>query len=323
MWFQRQIRAGTTGALQGEFVVPVTAYEILFIRKSGGKMSEDARQADKLGVAVGTAVSADGVQIRYEFRGEGDPTLIFVHGWCCDRNYWREQLPYFAKKHRVVAIDLGGHGESDLNRKSWTLDAFGDDVAAVAAKLFLKQVVLIGHSMGGSVIVKAAPKIPGQVIGLVAVDQFFNLEEKHKQEEADEFIAPFRANFRETVSSWVRTVFTPKSDPTLVEWVAAHMSARPPEVGLGAATEADGEIAFALNVDNCLIRALQKVEAPLVFINSDLQPTAEEINKRYPPFSNAKIVRGVGHFVMMEAPAVFNGFLDSTIGEFKRQDLMR
>ena len=287
--------------------------------KRKGLMSQSAGQTDEPAVELGTAVSADGVQIRYEVRGKGEPTLIFVHGWCCDRSYWREQLPYFAKRHRVVAIDLAGHGESGLNRIAWTMDAFADDVAAVAAKLSLKQVVLIGHSMGGTVILKAAPKMPGQVLGLVTVDQFYNLEEKHTQKEMDEFIAPFRVNFRESVSNWVRTIFTPKSDPKLVEWVVAHMSARPPEVGLGAATEADGELAFWGNIDNCLIRALEKVEAPLVFINSDLQPTAEEINKRYPPYSNAKIVRGVGHFVMLEAPAAFNGFLDSSIEEFRRQ----
>ena len=278
-----------------------------------------AGHTDKPGVEFGTAVSADGVQIRYELKGKGEPTLIFVHGWCCDRSYWREQLPYFAKKHRVVAIDLAGHGESSLNRKAWTMDAFGEDVAAVVAKLGLKHVVLIGHSMGGTVILKAEPKVPCRVIGLVTVDQFFNLEETHTHEEMDDFIAPFRINFREAVSDWVRTIFTPKSDPKLVEWVVAHMSSRPPEVGLGAATEADGELAFWGNTDNCLIRALQKIKAPLVFINSDLQPTAEEINKRYPPYSNAKIVQGVGHFVMLEAPAVFNGFLESSIEEFKRQ----
>lgn len=278
-----------------------------------------AGHTDEPGVELGTAVSADGVQIRYELRGKGEPTLIFIHGWCCDRSYWREQLPYFAKKHRVVAIDLGGHGESGLNRNAWTMDAFANDVTAVARNLSLQQVVLIGHSMGGSVIVKAAPRMPGQVIGLVTVDQFYNLEETLTQEEMDGFIAPFRANFREAVNNWVRTVFTPKSDPELVEWVAADMSASPPEVGLGAATGADGEIAFAFNVDNCLTRALQKVEAPLVFINSDLQPTPEEINKRHRPYSHAKIVRGVGHFVMIEAPVVFNGLLDSTIEEFKRQ----
>ena len=118
-------------------------------RRRKVQMSKGTGQTDKPSVEFGTAVSADGVQIRYEFRGKGEPTLIFVHGWCCDRSYWREQLPYFAEKHRVVAIDLAGHGESGLNRKAWTLDAFGDDVAAVAAKLSLKQMVLIGHSVGG------------------------------------------------------------------------------------------------------------------------------------------------------------------------------
>ena len=235
-----------------------------------------AGPADKPGVAFGAAVSADGVRIRYEVRGKGEPALIFVHGWCCDRSYWRRQLPYFAKKHRVVAIDLAGHGESGLNRKAWTIDGFADDVAAVAAKLGLKQVVLIGHSMGGSVIVKAAPKMPCRVLGLVAVDQFFNLEERHTRKEMDEFMAPFRANFREAVSNWVRGAFTPKSNPKLVESVAAHMSSRPPEVGLGAATGPDGEYAFATNIGNRLVRALRKVRAPLVFINSDSQPTAQD-----------------------------------------------
>lgn len=276
-------------------------------------------QTDKPTVEVGTAVSSDRVQIRYEVRGEGEPTLIFIHGWCCDRSYWREQLRYFAKKHRVVAIDLAGHGESGLNRKAWTMEAFANDVAAVVGKLDLKQVVLVGHSMGGSVILKAAPKLSRQAIGLVAVDQFYNLEETHTQEEMDGFIAPFRVDFREALSNWVRTIFTPKSDPGLVEWVAADMSASPPEVGLGAATEADGELAFWGNIDKLLVRVLQKVEAPLVFINSDLQPTAEEINKRYPPYSHSRIVRGVGHFVMLEAPAAFNKLLEATIEEFKQQ----
>jgi hypothetical protein len=45
----------------------------------------------------------------------------------------------------------------------------------------------------------------------------------------------------------------------------------------------------------------------------DLQPTAEEINKRYSPLPHARIALGIGHFVMLEAPAVFNGLLEATI----------
>ena len=54
--------------------------------------------------------SPDGVRIAYDVTGEGEPTLVFVHGWCCDRSYWQPQVEYLSQQYRVVAIDLAGHG---------------------------------------------------------------------------------------------------------------------------------------------------------------------------------------------------------------------
>ena len=96
--------------------------------------------------------SPDSIQIAYEVHGAGDPALIFVHGWSCDRSYWKGQLETFSKNFKVVAIDLAGHGESGLGRQAWTIEAFGADVEAVVEKLGLKRVILIGHSMRGDVI---------------------------------------------------------------------------------------------------------------------------------------------------------------------------
>ena len=78
-----------------------------------------------------TAVSADGVPISFQVKGSGAPALVFIHGWCCDRTYWDAQAAHFSKKHKVVAIDLAGHGGSGLGRKVWTMAAFGEDVVAV------------------------------------------------------------------------------------------------------------------------------------------------------------------------------------------------
>jgi len=75
--------------------------------------------------------SPDGVTIVYHIEGKGSPALVFVHGWNCDRSYWRDQVAYFARTHTVVAIDLAGHGESGSERKFWAIPAFGADVAAV------------------------------------------------------------------------------------------------------------------------------------------------------------------------------------------------
>ena len=55
----------------------------------------------------------DGIKLAYEERGSGTPAFVFVHGWTCDRSFFAPQAEYFARKHRVVSLDLRGHGESD------------------------------------------------------------------------------------------------------------------------------------------------------------------------------------------------------------------
>ncbi len=261
-------------------------------------------------IIVDNAISADGVSIAYEVRGDGEPALVFIHGWCCDRSYWEEQLPHFAEKYKVVAIDLAGHGESGLDRKEWTMGAFGEDVIAVVNKLNLDQVVLVGHSMGGPVILEAARRMPKRVIGLVGVDTLQNFEDKFTQEQIDDMFTPLRSNFAEATRNFVHTMFTPNSDPALVEKIATDMSSAPQEVGLGAL---EGNVDFQ---NNEKIRVLQEVQAPITCIPSDKYPTNIETNQRYAPSFQAKIMSGVGHFNMIEDPETFNLLLEETIQEF-------
>src|SRR5512144_68056 len=111
----------------------------------------------------GVVASADGVAIHYHAEGRGSPALVFVHCWACDRHLWDAEVPVFAASHRVVTLDLAGHGESGRGRKDWTIAAYAEDVRAVVEALHLDRVVLIGHSMGGPVIVEAARKMPARV----------------------------------------------------------------------------------------------------------------------------------------------------------------
>jgi hypothetical protein len=65
--------------------------------------------------ADGTVPSADGVPIRYHVEGQlpnPNPVLVFVHCWSCDRHLWDEQVAHFAKRHRVVTLDLAGHAHT-------------------------------------------------------------------------------------------------------------------------------------------------------------------------------------------------------------------
>jgi hypothetical protein len=95
-----------------------------------------------------TVRSLDGIPIVYDSFGSGDPALVLVHGWSCDRTYWREQTGAFADRYRVVTIDLPGHGESGEGRASWTMAAFGEDVVAVVDDLGLANMVLDNTASG-------------------------------------------------------------------------------------------------------------------------------------------------------------------------------
>lgn len=260
---------------------------------------------------VDSAISADGISIRYQAEGKGKTALVFIHGWCCDRNYWDAQVEAFAPEYKVVMIDLAGHGESGADRKDWTMTAFGEDVVAVVEKLGLERIVLIGHSMGGPVILEAARLMPGRVIGLVGADTFIDIEWEYTQEQMDQFLAPFRENFSDATQNFVRTMFTPTADPALVEKIVADMSAASQEVGMSAF---EGMIDF---IRNDVKQVFQEVKAPIRCINSDKNPTNIEGIRRYASSFDVVLMPGIGHFVMMEDPATFNSHLKEIVSKFE------
>lgn len=282
---------------------------LVFVSMSCQKQPEPVSTAEP-GAIEDFIASTDGVAIHYRIQGEGTPALIFIHGWCCDLTYWEKQWTPFAEKYTVVAVDLAGHGKSGLDRESWTISAFGKDVVAVVNELGLDEVVLIGHSMGGQVILEAARRIPERVIGLVGVDTLNDLDEEVTQEQFEEMLSPVREDFAGSTKNFVQTMFVPDSDPALVEKIVADMSSGPPEVGIAS---------FKANFDywaNDLRNAALEVKAPLTCINSDKYPSNPEGNRKYNPSFKLKIMNGVGHFVMLEDPETFNRILENTIQEF-------
>jgi pimeloyl-ACP methyl ester carboxylesterase len=162
----------------------------------------------------GVATSPDGIPLAFEAHGAGTPTLMFVHGWSCDRSYWRGQVRPLGARYQVVTVDLAGHGGSGVGRRVWTMAAFGEDVVAVVEQLGLGEVVLIGHSMGGDVIVEAALRLGDRVVGLVWVDTYSTLGEPDTDDEVEAFVAPFREDFGTATRALVRRLFTPMPMPS-------------------------------------------------------------------------------------------------------------
>jgi len=255
-------------------------------------------------VERGEVASADGVMIHYDVQGSGEPALVFVHGWCGDRSYWRHQVERFAQDHRVVTVDLAGHGESGADRTEWSVEAFGSDVAAVADELGLERIILIGHSMGGAVNLEAALKLPGRVTGLVGVDTYQDVEAEYPPERRDQFLNAFKENFGPMAENFIRSMFVPGSDSALVERIVADMTAAPPEVAIATLTA---------NLRYRPVGALSKLDLPIRCINSDRFPINVESGRRHAPSFDVVLMNGLGHFVMLEDPHRFNVLLANVI----------
>src|SRR5262245_6694829 len=86
-----------------------------------------------------TVRADDGLNLVCEVRGHGGTALVFLHGWCGDREYWKHQANAFAADYRVVTLDQAGHGESGKDRKAWTANSLAADVDSVVKALGLKR----------------------------------------------------------------------------------------------------------------------------------------------------------------------------------------
>ncbi len=244
----------------------------------------------------------DGVHIEYRVYGRGDPAVILVHGWATDANYWNAQLGPLKAKYTVVAVDLAGHGASSKNRTDWSMGTYGEDVAAVVRQLPNSQVILVGHSMGATVSLEAAPRIGDRVIGIIAVDALKSVGlPPASQAEIDRRVAPFRIDFIGSVRKYVtEELFEKGADPVFVQKVAYDMSLEPPEVAIPSL-----QALLSLDFRNVLPR----VRVPVLAINSDLAATDEaRIRKSLPGFK-ADVIAHTSHFLMMEVPDKFNPIL--------------
>ena len=112
----------------------------------------------------------DGLRLYYERAGSGEPELLFVHGWCCDRTAFKPQFDHFARTHAVTALDLRGCGRSDCPADGYTIPDFADDLARFCAEVGIEKPVVVGHSLGGMIGVELAARHPSVPGALVLVD---------------------------------------------------------------------------------------------------------------------------------------------------------
>lgn len=260
-------------------------------------------------ITVDNVISADGVSIAYEVRGEGKPAVVFIHGWSNKRSIWDVQMAHFSPKYKVVAIDLAGFGDSGNNREEWTMEAYGKDVAAVLDKLKLREAVLIGLSMGAPVVIETAELSPENITGIVLVDFLQDIETKYTEEFIEDNNKTLMDFATDLSLEKIKPFFINNKDELADRYVS--MVKDVPKIGW---SESIKNVWLWCN-DECT-KSLQQIKAPVTSINADQIPTNIEAFKTYVPSFKVKIIPGVGHFVPWEAPDEFNRLLEEAIQEF-------
>ena len=115
-------------------------------------------------------LTRDGMRLAHIEAGRGDPPILLVHGMQCDHTHMQPLFDHLVRKHRVVSIDLRGHGASDKPASDYSNVMFNDDIAFVCSSLGLKRPIAIGHSFGGSTLLHLALHKPALLGGIVLLD---------------------------------------------------------------------------------------------------------------------------------------------------------
>lgn len=258
---------------------------------------------------VTLATSDDGVKINFSNQGEGEPAILLVHGWTNNNTIWDLQIPVLAEKYQVIAVDLAGHGKSGNEREKWTMSAFGQDIAAVVEAAKLKDVILVGFSMGGPAILEAAKLIPDQLSGLILVETIKNPEAQ---------IPPHIAHYVDSV--YMDLIQHPSIEKLMQLGFFIHN----PEASMEKVKSMVSRDQTGWN--ECLtenlrwsnedcVESLKSLSVPLISINADYAPTAEEIFKKYVDSYDAKYISGSGHVVMWDATEKLNELMLESIAE--------
>jgi pimeloyl-ACP methyl ester carboxylesterase len=254
-----------------------------------------------------TLVQRGGVSLFYEEANGADDSkrpILLVHGWCCDHSFFAPQFEHFAQEgHRVVAVDLRGHGQSDKPKDTYTMQLFADDLAFLSQKLRLAKPVVIGHSMGGVVAFAFAARYPKLPAAVVAIDAGLT-PPPAVGTALSGFIDGLRGpGYRQAIGDYAKAVLILSTDdPARTAGILACMEA-PQHVAVSAL---EGGHAYDAN------EAKGRLVAPVLYIAADEYPPRADILRLrtlVPELHYGHVV-GSGHFCQLEVPEQVNAMID-------------
>jgi pimeloyl-ACP methyl ester carboxylesterase len=252
-----------------------------------------------LDAAPSRYATLDGIRVHYKSLGKGETAMVFIHGWTCNLTFWREQIPAFEGKIRMILIDLPGHGESDKPMTDYTMDLFARAVDAVLKDAGVTKAVLIGHSMGTPVARQYYRLFPKKTVAIVVVDGPLrppSLKPGDVDKAVNRFSAP---SFKQNVAQFVDRTFSPRTPADVRDSVKTAMQSTPPHVAVSA---------MKAMYDPAIWKE-DKISVPILAIMAKNQfgsAAYQSYVRGLVPQVDFQVIDRVGHFLMLEKPEIFN-----------------
>jgi pimeloyl-ACP methyl ester carboxylesterase len=266
-------------------------------------------------------VTIDGRQVNVVELGSGSP-IVFIHGLSGSWQNWLEQVPVFAREHRVVAFDLPGFGASAMPAQKITIPGYGRFVDALLDELGVARATVVGNSMGGFIGVELAIRFPERVERLVLVSAA-GLSIEYLRMERTLALLGTLDNRLAAYTGWLASrsealARRPRSR-RMIFGIVAHRPDRLPGPLIAEQVRGSGKPGFVPALDALTdypIRdRLGEIGCPTLIVwgaEDRLVPVrdADEF-ARLIPKARKVVWPDTGHVAMLERPAAFNALLEA------------
>jgi len=244
----------------------------------------------------------DGTALAYEDAGDGEPAVVLVHGIACNRAFMALQARFLEASHRVVTVDLRGHGDSDAPHQRYTISVLADDVGWVCERLGVTRAVVVGHSLGGHVALELATTRPDLARAAVLIDSVL-LAGADREHSVASLVAGLRGPDPDRVlRDYFRRFFGLHDDPALCDWILEQAVGTPAHV-----TSSIWEESLRAWDD---AGVLSRCRVPLMYLDAGTPNADLERAVRLQPSMTLGRTVGSGHFSQLVCPEQVNAMLD-------------
>ena len=155
-------------------------------------------------------------KISYSDTEKGN-AVVLLHGFLENKTMWKDLVPELSKKHRIITIDLLGHGQTECLGYVHSMEDNAEIVQAVLSKLRIRKTILVGHSMGGYVALAFAEMYPEKVRALVLQNSTSKADSEVRKTNRNRAIKAVKKDYTSFIRLSIANLFSPDNRERLID----------------------------------------------------------------------------------------------------------